>query len=39
MYFESVVKIDMETETVVKRIKFGPTKAGGEVFFHKKENP
>jgi carotenoid cleavage dioxygenase len=39
MYFEAVCKFDLETETFVKRIKFGPTKAGGEVFFHKKENP
>jgi len=39
MYFESVAKFDLETETFVKRIPFGPTKAAGEVFFHKKENP
>ena len=38
MYFEAVCKFDLETEKFVKRIKFGPTKAAGEVFFHKKEN-
>lgn len=38
MYFESVTKFDLETESIVKTIPFGKTKAAGEIFFHKKEN-
>ena len=38
MYFEAVCKFDLENEKFVKRIKFGPSKAAGEVFFHKKDN-
>lgn len=33
MYMETVGKFDLETETFVKKIKFGPNKAAGEVFF------
>jgi carotenoid cleavage dioxygenase-like enzyme len=38
MYFEAIAKFDLDTEKLVKKIKFGPTKAAGEVFFHKREN-
>jgi len=38
MYFEAVCKVDLENEKVVKKIKFGPSKAAGEVFFSKREN-
>lgn len=38
MFFESTAKFDLQTETFVKRIKFGKTRTAGEVFFHKKEN-
>jgi len=39
IYFEGTCKFDLETETMVKKINFGPNKAAGEVFFHKKDNP
>lgn len=38
IFFEAFCKFDLETETLIKRIPFGPTKSSGEVFFHKREN-
>lgn len=38
IYFEAVMKYDLEKEEIVKRIDFGETKSGGEVFSHRRDN-
>jgi len=36
-FFEGVYKYDLQEEKLVKKIKFGQNKTGGEVFFQKKD--
>jgi carotenoid cleavage dioxygenase-like enzyme len=37
VFFEGVIKFDLEKEQIIGRIDFGETKSAGEIFFHKRD--